>query len=126
LRNRQSVSNPEPPKPTRQPIQRSKPHYRISKSGFLTISPAMVEKYFKDCQHAQMLFDQETRRIAVKPAGPNDSNTLKLGLPKGSRSKRASIAGFLEFCGFKPSKNASYEAKWDEELGAVVAELPKA
>ena len=101
-----------------------KEEIRISKSGFLTISPVLVEKYFKDSLHAQMLWDQESRRIAVKPASPQDSNTLKLGLPKGSRSKRASISGFLEFCGFKPVKNASYPAEWDNELGAVVAKLP--
>jgi glyoxylate carboligase len=33
---------------------------RLSKSGFFTIIPVLVDKYLKDSQHAQLLFDHRT------------------------------------------------------------------
>ena len=100
------------------------PEIRISKSGFMTISPVFIDKHFKDCQYAQLLFDSESRSIGIKPASPQDMNTLKLSIPKGSKSKRLSVSGFLEFCSIKLNKNITCIGEWNEAVGAVIIKLP--
>jgi hypothetical protein len=99
----------------------NKPIVRISKRGILQISPVLVEKHFKDVEQVQLLFDAETRRMAVKPAGADDALGLKLRKPVRASSCHVSASGFLEHFGLKVSSSRIWEdAQWDESLGALV------
>lgn len=93
---------------------------RISKGGFMTLSTALVEAHLPRAEAVHLLYDGESQRIAVKPVNRNADNSMKLAVPRGSRSRRISASGFLEFCGIRLTKSLVCPAEWDESLGAVV------
>jgi hypothetical protein len=103
-----------------------KEEVRISKSGFITISARLSEKHLLDCQGVQLLYDGETRRVAIKPVRETKApNTMKVSSQSGSRSKRIAARGFLEFCGYKAKGSVVVAAEWNTELAALVFGLPQ-
>ena len=96
---------------------------RIAKSGFMTISAPLVEEHLPRAEAVQLLYDAGGKRIAIKPVARSVENSLKLATPKGSRTRRISAGGFLEFCGIKVPKSLVCPAEWDEKLGAVVFQV---
>jgi len=97
---------------------------RLTKSGFITLSAALVADHVGEHGGVQLLYDAEGRRIAIKPVPAGTENSMKLSIPKGSLTRRISASGFLEFCGIKLSKNTITPAEWDQDLGAVVFTVP--
>jgi hypothetical protein len=60
---------------------------------------------------------------AIKTPADQPSLILAGAGTSGSKTKRISGSGFLEFCDIKPQKNISCPAEWNAEVGAIVVDL---
>ena len=91
----------------------------------MSIGALLAEEHLKEHPTVQLMFDKDSRRIAIKPVPQQVDNAMKLNHPKGSKSARLSGSGFLSFCGIKiTDKSIVCPAKWSDELGAIVLQLP--
>ena len=102
----------------------SEPRISISKQGQLHLNVASLEAHFGEVQFVQLLFEPETRQVAVRPADAKEEHVYKLCRNK---HKAAYVSGqaFLKSHRVPFQKTASYAASWNEEVGALVFETVK-
>ena len=102
----------------------TEPRISISKQGQLHLNVASLDAHFAEVQFAQLLFDPETRQIAVRPADAKEEHVYKLCRNKQKRPTSLAQA-FLKSHRVPFQKTASYAASWDEEVGALVFDTVK-
>ncbi len=67
----------------------------ISTSGSIVLSPAIVEKYFKDAEYVQILFDAEHRKAGIKPVKQGTKFAYRLIRPPKGKTRSFSGQAFL-------------------------------
>ena len=100
----------------------------LTRQRSIRFSSAASEKFFKNIEHCVLLFDEETRRIAVKPIAKKVNHAYRI-LRLGGRKTQVeiSIASFLRFFSIPvPAKSVHMKCLWDDQLAAVVLEPEKA
>lgn len=94
----------------------------LSKTGQIALNTVSVRAHFAESENVVLLYDRETRSIAIKPAGADDENACKLSTAK-SGSAYLSGRGFLAFFEVPYEQTTAYPAEWNETLAALVIQL---
>jgi hypothetical protein len=99
----------------------------LTRQRSIRFSSGASEKFFKNTEYCILLFDQETRRIAVKPVAKKIGHAYRvLRLGNSKTQAEISIASFMKYFSIPlPEKSRYFSCVWDEQLGAVVLEPEK-
>lgn len=98
---------------------------RITKGGILQLSPIVIDSHFSKIDIVQLLFDPESRRIAIKPLHQPEESALKLRKPQRAAGAHISARGFLEHFKIAVPENSQMieEPTWDEGLQALLVQV---
>jgi hypothetical protein len=99
----------------------SEPRVTVSKNGLLSVNTLCRQRFLKDAEAVQLLFDPETRRVGIKPVAKaaEHAYTFRQGKSGGQISGHA----FLKHYNIAHAKTKAYPAAWDEQAAAVVIKL---
>jgi len=96
----------------------------VSKRGSLSLNTVCMASHFKDAEYVQLLYDAQSKRIAIKPATAGDEHTYKICRGKQGGG-HVSGQGFLKYYKIPHDKTRSCPALWDKRLAALVVDLKK-
>lgn len=99
--------------------QDTDPKVTISSSGNFMINAAASEQWFSKAKLVQLLFDPESKTVAIRPMEKDADNALKLRRPARAAGCHISGQGFLDYYQIKNDKTRSYPLTWLDTIGAA-------
>lgn len=104
------------------------PKISLRNKGQLGINPGAVERYkLENFDYVVLYYDKEARVIAIKPTGDHTEEGV-MKLRKNKRTGEATIAA-KTLCDYYAidcySGTIRMNPKWDDEMQAIIVELPK-
>jgi hypothetical protein len=72
----------------------------------------------------RILWDKETRGIALQAARKGDMNAYSIAFGGGSRSSTVSAKAFLRYIGWSPTRRQIVPATWNAQTKMLEATLP--
>jgi len=76
-------------------------------------------------KYAQILWDRETLKLAIRPLAKRDAQAFKLTFLKGKRGVNLSARSFLNYIQWRLSGAFSAPVHWNEKEGLLEAVLPR-
>jgi hypothetical protein len=76
-------------------------------------------------KYAQILWDRERLRLAIRPIPKRDANAFKITFLKGKRGVNLSARSFLNYIRWQQSKPFTTAVHWNEKEGLLEAVLPR-
>lgn len=87
---------------------------RILKSGDISVSPGAYDEWFDGANHVELLFDNRTKKVGLRPRRKPTKASYKLReSPQGGRRRYVSGSQFLKNYGVSVGKARSYNAQWN-------------
>jgi hypothetical protein len=99
------------------------PRVTVSKNGLLSVNTLCRQRFLKDAEAVQLLFDPDTRRIGIKPVAKDAEHAYAFRQGKPGGGGQISGSAFLKHYDIAHAKTKAYPAEWDEIAGAVVIKL---
>ena len=107
----------------RKRIQTGTPGVSLSTGGRVGINQAATQILQANAvENVLLLWDEERRRIGIRPITKKDKRAYRL--TQGKSSSMFSGKSFLEFIGYDMSKTRSFPAEWNEEEERFEIEIP--
>ena len=98
----------------------TKSSIRILRNGDISVSPGIVDTFFKGADYVELLYDPKRKKVGLKPRSKKSKSTYKLRVsPQGGARRYVSGGQFLTNYGIKVSKARSFEGKWNPSLKVV-------
>ena len=76
-------------------------------------------------KYAQILWDRESLRLAIRPIPKRDERAFKLTFMKGKRGANLSARSFLNHIQWRQSRPFTTAVHWNEKEGLLEAVLPR-
>jgi len=76
-------------------------------------------------KYAQILWDRESLRLAIRPIPKRDAHAFRLTFLKGKRGAKLSARSFLNYIQWQQSKPFTTDVHWNEKEGLLEAVLPR-
>jgi hypothetical protein len=76
-------------------------------------------------KYAQILWDRETLKLAIRPLTKRDARAFKVTFMKGKRGAALSARSFLNYIHWQQSKPFAAAVHWNEKEGLLEAVLPR-
>lgn len=99
----------------------NEPLVSLRKSGGIGINSAATEEYLSDVEFVHIYYDEDNRKIGIKPVDEEDENTYKVNMTESSAGITPS--SFMKRHGLVPDVTTRYEVEWDDDEGMLVADL---
>ncbi len=110
---------------TRKVQWRGVPSVTFTKMGRFAFNKAATEKLEENAvEDVLLLWDAGKRIIGVRPITKRDSRSYKLRPGKRGNGSGFSSATFFQYIGYDYSDSRSFPAKWDEDEGIFLIEVP--
>ena len=104
-------------------VRRSRaPKVSISKGGALHLNTACLAQHFQDIGFVQLLFDSDSRRIAIKPAAAGEEHTDEICRAKQGGA-HVSGQAFLSHYEIEHDETKAFPVTWADDPGAVIISL---
>ncbi len=100
------------------------PRVSIWKFGMIAFNRAAMEHWVKDADAAQLFYDAEGGRVAVKPCAKGTPHAYALQHTKAGGTINAK--SFLTYHNQTRKSSEHFVAEWNDELKAVVFAVGKA
>jgi hypothetical protein len=108
-------------------IRTGNPTLSIGKLGRFGLN-AFSAKYFRDTavEFVLLLWDEETRRLALRPTSKKDGKAFTLKYDKQGRGAGAGFfaKSFLEYINYDYSTTRTLPAEWNENQGILEVQIP--
>ena len=103
-------------------ISGGNPMLTIMRTGMFSLNGAARSGMFQGVERVVLMYDADTRRIAIKPEKKATQNSHKL-----SKTSNMMFAArtFLKYYQIDYSETKKYELTWDSSLKAAVCDLKK-
>jgi hypothetical protein len=99
------------------------PAVSISKSGNFILNSKVVSTYFSDKKYAKLYWDEQQRKIGIKPVASKDTASYSVNFsPRGGVASFSGTA-FLKAHGIPYTETRSIDASWDEKEGLLVLKV---
>jgi hypothetical protein len=76
-------------------------------------------------KYAQILWDRERYRLAIRPLAKPDARAFKLSFAKSKRGPTIASQSFLKYIQWEAGKPFTTAVNWDEKEGLLEAVLPR-
>jgi len=94
----------------------------ISKHGTLSLNASATGQFLDGATHAVLMYDAETRQIAIKPVDKTTGDAYRLSRPKGG-GVHIAAKRFLAHIGYPHTETKRLDISWNDEVKAVVIAL---
>jgi hypothetical protein len=100
------------------------PAITLSPEGRIGVNSAATELFMRDnVEFVYILWDRETRRMAIRPTMRKDARAFRITYNKNKSSAAIAAKSFMDHIGYNYSDRQTYAAEWDEKEGMII-ELP--
>ncbi len=82
----------------------AEPLITVSKNGYISVNRSVREKYFKDAEAVQLLYDREGKRIGLRPVGKEVEHAYAFRHGKGRGGGLVFARSFLKYYGIEHEK----------------------
>jgi hypothetical protein len=107
----------------RKRIQSGTPGVSFSTGGRVGINQAATQILQANAvENVLLLWDEERRRVAIRPITKKDKRAYRL--TQGKSSSMFSGKSFLEYIGYDMGETRSFPAEWNEEDEIFEVEIP--
>ena len=112
----------------KKPTARSKgPLISIRKEAYIAVNGKAVQAYFGQRRHVHLLFDEEKRRVGIKPLRDEEIDPYAVRCRNVIEGKGVMIyaATFLRHYGIAVEGSRIYAPRWDGQAGMLVIDLDR-
>jgi hypothetical protein len=105
----------------------TEPRVTISTLGRLQFNASASKVLYKHAIEAVLLlWDKDTRKMAIKSKSGKDERAYQMRYAKKSKGAGFAARTFLEWCGYDYSQTKSYPCEWNEGESMFEVSLPPA
>ena len=98
------------------------PKVTISKNGTFSLNAVATQQMMDGAEYAVLMYDAESKQIAIKPVAKTDEHGYRLSRPK-TGGIHISGRRFLAHIAYKHEETTRFEASWNDTINAVVITL---
>lgn len=99
----------------------SEPLVSLRKSGGIGINSAAMEEHMPNAEFAHLYYDEENRKLGIKPVDEEDDNTYTIN--KTESSGGITPTSFMKRHGLIPEVTTRYFVEWNDDKEMLVFDL---
>ena len=104
---------------------RDEPIVAVGSGGAVYLNAFAMREHFKDVQAVTLLHDEDSSKLAIKPAKPGEANAFRLNFSNGTASTGVIAArSVVKQIGLSYDKDKlNYRGEWNPKLGMLEVDL---
>ena len=104
---------------SRSPGFRGEPTMTIYDRGMISFGRGVLEKYLKGFNFVHLFYEEETKKIGIKPVTEDDGQAFRVKLDRTGKTGNFSCRTFLDHFKIDWSQTRKYKTTWNEKTKMI-------